>query len=116
MYNSCFLQQGVCNQSKCLQTHYSHWLLTSDILQGDCYTSSHFSRIAEGPVPQLFISSNSCRPITNKNYKCDVPPSKTIKYGQNNFNNNDVDNNNDVILMYIRTWWVKNRFTVLMYV
>lgn len=45
----------------------SRRLLTSDVLQGDCDTSGHFSGSAKGPVTQLFISSNSCKRITNNN-------------------------------------------------
>lgn len=41
----------------------SQWLLTSDVLQSDCDTGSHFSRRAKGPEPQLLVSSNSCRQI-----------------------------------------------------
>ena len=45
----------------------SRRLPTSDVLQGDCDTGGHFSRSAKGPVTQLFISSNSCKQITNNN-------------------------------------------------
>lgn len=38
--------------------------LTTDILQGDCNASCHFSRSSKGPVSQLFVGPNSCEPIT----------------------------------------------------
>lgn len=46
----------------------SCWDLTANILQGDCYASSHFSRCPKGSEAQLFISTNPCREKANRNY------------------------------------------------
>lgn len=90
MCNSCFLLQGFVNSGHIWKhiNHRAQRLLTSNVLQGDCDTSSHFSWSAKGSEPQLFICSNPCKHIITqwsslRSVCWDIPLSNTIRFPQN---------------------------------
>lgn len=66
--NDCFLSLPTEEMIAEIVLTESCWDLTSNILQGDCYAGSHFSRCPKGSEAQLFISTNPCREKANRNY------------------------------------------------
>ena len=51
-------------QTKWMVFHHAFSPLTTNILQGDCDSSCHFSRSSKSPVSQLFIGPDSWKYVT----------------------------------------------------